>query len=41
MSGLVEYGSSDEEEAPQQLSQPQETLKVCTFNALAGRFHIK
>lgn len=29
MSGLVGYDSSDEEDAPQQVSQPSEALKVC------------
>ena len=41
MSGLVEYGSSDEEDAPQQVLQPLEALNVRNFNTLAGRFPIK
>jgi hypothetical protein len=41
MSGLVEYGSSDEEDANQQVSQPPEALKVRNFKSLAGRFSIK
>jgi hypothetical protein len=40
MSGLVEYGSSDEEDAPQQVLQPPEAFKVCIFNTLAGPFPI-
>jgi hypothetical protein len=40
MSALVEYGSSDEEDAPQQVLQP-EALKVCAFNTLAVRLPIK
>jgi hypothetical protein len=38
MSGLVEYDSSDEEDAPPQVSQPPKPLKVCTTNALVGSF---